>query len=49
MTAIDDKWREISWIGQPVDEGAGSEEMAMPDGRGTGLPEGRSTASWAIP
>jgi uncharacterized protein with LGFP repeats len=34
MTAIDDKWREIPWIGAPVDEGAGSEEMAMPDGRG---------------
>jgi uncharacterized protein with LGFP repeats len=34
MTAIDDKWRELPWIGGPVDEGAGSGEMAMPDGRG---------------
>jgi uncharacterized protein with LGFP repeats len=34
MTAIDDKWRELPWIGAPVDAGAGSGEMAMPDGRG---------------
>ena len=34
MTAIDDKWREQSWLGAPVDAGAGSGEMAMPDGRG---------------
>lgn len=34
MTAIDDKWRELPWLGAPVDTGAGSAEMAMPDGRG---------------
>jgi uncharacterized protein with LGFP repeats len=34
MSAIDDKWQQIQWIGQPVDEGAGSAEMALPDGRG---------------
>ena len=34
MTAIDDKWRQLAWLGPPVDEGAGSEEMALPDGRG---------------
>jgi len=34
MTAIDDKRRELPWLGAPVDEGAGSGEMAMPDGRG---------------
>lgn len=34
MTAIDDKLRQHPWLGQPVDEGAGSAEMAMPDGRG---------------
>jgi uncharacterized protein with LGFP repeats len=34
MTAIDDKWGEIPWIGNPKDEGAGSDEGPMPDGRG---------------
>ncbi len=34
MTAIDDKWQEHPWLGAPVDTGAGSEEMEMPDGRG---------------
>lgn len=34
MTAIDDEWQEHPWLGAPVDEGAGSEEMAMPAGRG---------------
>lgn len=34
MTAIDDKWRTIPWIGNPKDEGAGSAEMDLPDGRG---------------
>jgi uncharacterized protein with LGFP repeats len=34
MTAIDDKRRELPWLGAPVDTGAGSGEMAMPDGRG---------------
>ncbi|HSJ95185.1 MAG TPA: hypothetical protein VK896_14225 [Gaiellaceae bacterium] len=34
MTAIDDKRRTLPWLGAPVDTGAGSDEMAMPDGRG---------------
>jgi uncharacterized protein with LGFP repeats len=34
MTAIDDKWRQLPWIGAPVDEGAGSGEMTLRDGRG---------------
>ena len=34
MTAIDDKSTEIQWIGAPVDEGAGSDEGPLPDGRG---------------
>jgi len=34
MTAIDDKWHQIPWVGQPKDEGAGSAEMSLPDGRG---------------
>jgi uncharacterized protein with LGFP repeats len=34
MTAIDDKARQIPWIGAPVDAGAGSGEMDLGDGRG---------------
>jgi len=34
MTAIDDKRRAHPWLGNPIDEGAGSAEMALPDGRG---------------
>jgi uncharacterized protein with LGFP repeats len=34
MSPIDEKWRQIQWIGAPVDEGAGSAEMATADGRG---------------
>jgi uncharacterized protein with LGFP repeats len=34
MTAIDDKWRQIPWVGNPKDEGAGAHEMPHPDGRG---------------
>ena len=34
MTAIDDKRNELPWLGNPVDAGAGSAEMALPDGRG---------------
>ena len=38
MTAIDDKYAELGgpggFLGRPVDAGAGSGEMAMPDGRG---------------
>jgi uncharacterized protein with LGFP repeats len=34
MSAIDDKRRQLPWLGAPVDTGAGSGEMALPDGRG---------------
>ncbi|MGW1817559.1 LGFP repeat-containing protein [Streptomyces sp. NPDC002125] len=34
MSAIDDKWAQSQWLGQPVDTGAGSDEGANPDGRG---------------
>lgn len=34
MTAIDDKQRELPWIGAPVDEGGGSAEAPTGDGRG---------------
>lgn len=34
VSAIDDKARQLGWVGAPKDEGAGSEEMALPDGRG---------------
>lgn len=34
MSAIDDKWSQCPWLGAPVDEGAGTAEMTMPDGRG---------------
>jgi uncharacterized protein with LGFP repeats len=34
MTAIDDKRSQLPWIGNPVDEGAGSGEMDLGDGRG---------------
>jgi uncharacterized protein with LGFP repeats len=34
MTAIDDKWQQIQWIGPPTDAGAGSEEMVLRDNRG---------------
>jgi len=34
VTAIDDKARVLGWVGAPKDEGAGSGEMALPDGRG---------------
>jgi uncharacterized protein with LGFP repeats len=34
MTAIDDKRNQLPWLGNPVDEGAGSGEMDQGDGRG---------------
>ncbi|MGW2834648.1 LGFP repeat-containing protein [Streptomyces sp. NPDC001286] len=34
MTAIDDKWTQVAWIGPPVDAGGGAAEMPEPDGRG---------------
>jgi uncharacterized protein with LGFP repeats len=34
MSAIDDKWGQIQWIGPPSDAGAGSGEGLNPDGRG---------------
>jgi uncharacterized protein with LGFP repeats len=35
MSAIDDKRNELPWLGNPVDEGAGSAEMDLGDGRGS--------------
>ncbi|WP_225651922.1 LGFP repeat-containing protein [Streptomyces pseudogriseolus] len=34
MTAIDDKWNTVQWIGPPFDAGAGSHEGPNPDRRG---------------
>jgi uncharacterized protein with LGFP repeats len=34
MSAISDKHAQLSWIGNPKDEGAGSDEGPLPDGRG---------------
>ena len=34
MSAIDDKHAQVSWIGNPKDEGAGADEGPLPDGRG---------------
>ena len=34
MSAIDDKRNQHPWLGNPKDEGAGSDEGPMPDGRG---------------
>lgn len=46
MTPIDDKWQQMSWLGPPVDEGAGSGEMAMPDGRGRARDFQNGTIYW---
>ena len=34
MSAIDDKARQLGWVGAPVDSGAGDAEMDLGDGRG---------------
>jgi hypothetical protein len=34
MSAIDDKRNQLPFLGEPVDEGAGSLEMDLGDGRG---------------
>src|SRR5919112_18523 len=34
MSAIDDKRAQLPWLGNPIDEGGGSQEGALPDGRG---------------
>ena len=46
MTAIDDKRLQLPWLGAPVDEGAGSAEMAMPDGRGRARDFEHGTIYW---
>ena len=48
MSAIDDKWRQIPWIGAPVDEGGGSEEMALPDGRGRARDFQNGSIYWTL-
>jgi uncharacterized protein with LGFP repeats len=47
MTAIDEKWATIPWIGAPVDEGAGSDEMPNPDGRGSSRDFQNGTIEWS--
>jgi hypothetical protein len=46
MSAIDDKWHQIPWVGNPKDEGAGSAEMALPDGRGRARDFDNATIYW---
>jgi uncharacterized protein with LGFP repeats len=46
MSAIDDKWHQIPWVGNPQDEGAGSAEMALPDGRGRARDFDNATIYW---
>jgi uncharacterized protein with LGFP repeats len=46
MSAIDDKWRQIPWIGNPKDEGAGSDEGPTPDGRGRTRDFDNGTIYW---
>ena len=46
MTAIDDKWHQIPWVGNPKDEGAGSEEVPTSDGRGRQRDFDNATIVW---
>ncbi|MGW4435234.1 LGFP repeat-containing protein [Streptomyces sp. NPDC004596] len=47
MTAIDEKWATIPWIGAPVDAGAGTAEGANPDGRGRSRDFEHGTIDWS--
>jgi uncharacterized protein with LGFP repeats len=47
VTAIDDKWHQIPWVGNPKDEGAGSEEMPTADGRGRQRDFDNATIVWS--
>lgn len=46
MSAIQDKWQQNTWLGPPVDEGGGSGEMSMPDGRGRARDFQHGTIYW---
>ncbi|WP_329204474.1 hypothetical protein OG257_03020 [Streptomyces sp. NBC_00683] len=46
MTAIDDKWTQVQWIGAPSDAGAGSHEGPNPDGRGTSRDFANGSIYW---
>ena len=46
MTAIDDKWHQIPWVGNPKDEGAGSDEGPTADGRGRQRDFDNATIVW---
>lgn len=47
MTAIDDKWTQVQWIGAPADAGAGSAEGPEPDGRGRSRDYQNGSIFWA--
>ncbi|MGW4230419.1 LGFP repeat-containing protein [Streptomyces sp. NPDC004980] len=47
MTAIDDKWGQIQWIGPPADAGAGSGEGPNPDGRGSSRDYANGSIYWS--
>ncbi len=46
LSAIDDNWHQIRWVGNPKDEGAGSAELALPDGRGRARDFDNATIYW---
>ena len=46
MSAIDDKWQQIQWIGAAVDEGGGSGEMDLGDGRGRARDYANGSIYW---
>ncbi|MEG3631311.1 LGFP repeat-containing protein [Streptomyces poriticola] len=47
MTAIDDKWNTVQWIGPPFDAGAGSHEGPNPDRRGTSRDYSNGSIYWS--
>ncbi|MFJ8085727.1 LGFP repeat-containing protein [Streptomyces sp. NPDC096205] len=47
MTAIDEKWAQIQWIGPPFDAGAGSGEGPNPDGRGSSRDFANGSIYWS--
>ncbi|MFD8689015.1 LGFP repeat-containing protein [Streptomyces sp. NPDC059651] len=47
MTLIDDKWAQASWLGAPVDAGAGSGEGPLPDGRGAARDYQNGSIYWS--
>lgn len=47
VTAIDDKWQGVQWIGAPADAGAGPDEGPNPDGRGRSRDFQNGTIEWS--